>query len=70
MNGIEGLIGGVVPLLILLAFGGGIMLAGKFCKNGVTQFFVGLLLGVGIICVIAGVAFAGCCLVLSTGSFR
>jgi len=69
-NSIGGLIGGVVPLLVLLAFAGGIAWAGKFCKNGVAQFFVGLLLGVGIICVLAGVAFAGCCLVLSGSSFR
>jgi hypothetical protein len=64
MNGLGAVLGGVVPLLLLLAFGGGFVLAGKFCKNGIAQFFVGLLLGVGIVCVVAGVAFAGCCLVV------
>jgi uncharacterized membrane protein len=70
MNGIGGLIAGVVPLLILLAFGGGIVWAGKFCKSVIAQFFVGLLLGFGIICVVAGVAFAGCCLVVGGMSIR
>jgi hypothetical protein len=66
----DGLIGGVIPLLLLLAFGGGIMWAGRFCKSGVAQFFVGMLLGVGIIFVLAGVAFAGCCILVGSGSFR
>ncbi len=60
-----GTIFGIIPVLILLALSGGIVLAGKFCKNGVAQFFVGILLGLGIICVVAGVAFAGCCVLLS-----
>jgi hypothetical protein len=57
------LIGQVIPILVLLAFGGGIALAGTFCKSGVAQFFVGILLGIGILFVVAGVAFAGCCMV-------
>jgi hypothetical protein len=66
-----GLIGGVIPILLLLAFGGGIAWAGSFCKSPVAQFFVGILLGIGILCVLAGVAFAGCCIVLgSNGGFR
>ncbi|MGA3170169.1 MAG: hypothetical protein ABSE62_04080 [Chthoniobacteraceae bacterium] len=58
-------IAGVIPMLVLAAFAGGIAWAGRFCKNGVAQFFVGILLGLGILLVIAGVAFAGCCLVFS-----
>jgi len=64
MNLWNSLIGPVIPMLILLPFVGGIMWAGNFCKNWVSQFFVGLLLGVGIICVIAGVAFAGCLVIV------
>jgi hypothetical protein len=70
MNGIGGLIGGVVPILLLLAFGGGIAWAGNFCKSGISQFFVGILLGFGILFVLAGVAFAGCCILVGSGSFR
>jgi len=68
----EGVLGGVVPLLLLMAFAGGIMWAGKFCKNGISQFFVGILLGFVILCVVAGVAFAGCCLIVmgSNHSYR
>jgi len=62
MNGVGGLIAGVIPMLVILAFVGGIAWAGTFCKSGIAQFFVGILLGIGIICVIAGVAFAGCCM--------
>jgi len=67
---VEGLIGSVIPMLLLLAFIGGFALAGKFCKNGVARVFVGLLMGVGIICVLVAVVFAGCCLVLSGTNFR
>jgi hypothetical protein len=59
------MIGGIIPLLILFAFAGGIAWAGNFCKNPVSQIFVGILLGFGILFVIAGVAFAGCCIALS-----
>ena len=65
-----GLLGGAIPLLILLAFAGGIAWAGKFCKNGIAQFFVGLLLGLGILLVFAGAVFAGCCIVLSGTKFN
>jgi len=65
-----GMVGGVVPMLLVLAFVGGFAWAGKFCKSGVSQFFVGILLGVGILFVVAGVAFAGCCLVLAGSNFR
>ena len=64
------LIGGVVPILILLAFGGGIAWAGSFCKSGVAQFFVGILLGFGILFVVAGVAFAGCCILVGAPDFK
>jgi hypothetical protein len=64
------MITGIIPLLLLLAFGGGIALAGRFCKTPVSQFFVGILLGFGFICVILGVAFAGCMLLLSKSDFR
>ena len=65
-----GLIGGVIPILLLLVFGGGIAWAGKFCKSGVSQFFVGILLGFGILFVLAGVAFAGCCILFSSGNMK
>jgi hypothetical protein len=55
---------GILLLFVLMAFAGGIAWAGKFCKGPVTQFFVGILLGFGILCVIAGIAFAGCCAIL------
>jgi hypothetical protein len=59
-----GIIGGVIPMLLILVFGGGIMWAGTFCKSKVSQFFVGIALGFGILFVLAGVAFAGCCVLL------
>jgi hypothetical protein len=58
------LIGGVIPILVLLAFGGGIAWAGSFCKTGVSQFFVGILLGFGILFALVAVAFAGCCILV------
>jgi hypothetical protein len=64
-----GMISGVIPMLLLLVFIGGYAWAGKFCKSRVSQFFVGIMLGFGILFVLAGVAFAGCCLVLSRGNF-
>jgi hypothetical protein len=64
----NGLIGGVVPMLILLAFGGGIMWAGRFCKTGLAQFFVGLVLGIGILFALVGVAFAGCLVIVGASS--
>jgi len=58
-------ISGVIPMLLLLVFAGGIAWAGKYTKTGLGRFFLGIVLGFGILFVIAGVAFAGCCLVLS-----
>jgi hypothetical protein len=65
-----GLIGGVIPMLLLLAFGGGIAWAGRYCKTGVGQFFMGILLGFGILFALVAVAFAGCCIVVGSGAFR
>jgi hypothetical protein len=59
-----GVISGVLPMLFLLAFFGGYAWAGKYCKSAVSRFFMGIVIGIGILFVIAGVAFAGCCLVL------
>ena len=70
MNFLGGLIGGVIPMLLILAFVGGFALAGKYCERGVARFFMGILLGVGIICAVAGVAFAGCCLILVGAGLR
>jgi hypothetical protein len=64
------MIAGILPMLLILAFGGGIVMAGKFCKTPVTRFFVGILLGFGFIFVLLGVAFAGCLLVLGTQNFH
>ncbi len=61
---------GIIPMLILLVFGAGIALAGKFCKTPVAQFFVGILLGFGFLCVLVGVAFAGCLVILSSGGYK
>ena len=61
---------GIIPILILLVFGAGIALAGQFCKTPVAQFFVGILLGFGFLCVLVGVAFAGCLGLLSSSSFK
>lgn len=61
-----GVISGVIPILLVLIFGGGFVWAGKFCKNKVAQFFMGIVLGFGILLVIVGIAFAGCCLVVAT----
>ena len=63
------LLAGVVPMLLILAFVGGFMMAGKFCKTGLGQFFMGILLGFGIVFVLAGVAFAGCCILMSGAKF-
>ncbi len=58
------LLGGIGPMLIILVFIGGYAWAGKFCKNKVAQFFVGILLSFGIFFTLIAVAFAGCLLVI------
>jgi hypothetical protein len=60
---------GIIPILIVLAFVAGNFWAGSSGKKGVERFFAGIALGLGIIFVIAGVAFAGCCVALSQMKF-
>jgi hypothetical protein len=60
-----GVIGGVIPMLLILIFGCGIAWAGTFCKTTVSKIIVGIALGFGILFVLVGVVFAGCCLVLA-----
>ena len=64
----------IVPVLILIgAIIWGFRLAGRWAKSVPMQIFLGLVLGfgimIGVMCVIAGVLFAGC-LILDSKSFH
>jgi len=61
----------IIPFLLVMIFVGGYAWAGRFCKGSVSRFFMGILLGLGILFVLGGVAFAGCALIfMNSGPMR
>lgn len=60
---------GIVSFILIAVFLTGFFVAGTFCKNIAAQIFVGILLGVGFVAVLCGIAFAGCLFMLRGSHF-
>jgi hypothetical protein len=66
--------GAVLGLILVGAFVGGFLLVGKWVDNVIAQLFLGAIMGVIIIlglgCILFGIAFAGCLFMGGKMDFR